>query len=165
MDTWGQSAGKKVAWLAGMIDADGCIGLHRQPYKGKVHYVPDLSISTSCSRTREVIISLLHELEIGCHVTARKARDHDNWSVVWVIDVRGMKRVAKLARFIGDDLVTKKAELSEVVKFIELRQSQPKSVPYGQRENALKEQIHWLKLNRNASLPSETLRSALNIVG
>jgi hypothetical protein len=155
--TIGDHAGKRVAWLAGFIDADGSIGLHRQAQGGHVRYVPAISMVTSCQKTSQHLMALLKEIGIGHNVT-RRVPPNKNWSAVWVIDVRGMKRTLKLLPIVSDYLVTKKEEADIVSQFISYRKSVSVKTPHGQIEDGFRSRLRAIKENRNATQAPETTR-------
>lgn len=146
--TRSQSAGKLVPWLAGMIDADGSIGLHKQAYKTKSHLIPSISLVTSCRITKEFLDGLFSELYVGKYVTERTPKN-TNWNKVWVFEVRGMKRVQSLLETLRPHLVTKAREADIVTAFIDYRQSQSKMIPYGAFEAKCKSDLSEIKKNRN----------------
>lgn len=149
MDSTGsQSAGKLVPWLAGMIDADGSIGLHRQPYKGKAHYVPSITLVTSCGKTRAFLEQLYDNIQVGKHITERVPKNK-NWNKVWVFDTRGMKRVERLLEILRPHLITKAGEADLVSEFICYRKSVPLMTPYGDVEERCKKKLAEIKSNRN----------------
>ena len=96
-DTWGQSAGKiaMLAWLAGLTDGDGSIGVHKQPKNGQGQLVPQFAITTTCQHTYEHLNTVLDELGIGRHWTLRRV-SNPNWRDRWCLCVRGMKRCKPL---------------------------------------------------------------------
>lgn len=155
--TIGDQAGKRVAWLAGFIDADGSIGLHRQANRGNVNYVPSISMVTSCFKTSQHLASLLDEIGIGHYITKR-VPPNKTWSAVWVIEVRGMLRAIKLLPIISDYLVTKKDEADIVNQFISYRKSISKKTPYGEFEEDCRIRLRAIKGNRNATQAPETVR-------
>ena len=140
--------GKTIAWLAGMIDADGSIGLHKQPYKCRVHYVPSITLVTSCKRTTEYLQTVFANLFVGVNITERHPKN-EGWNIVWVFAVRGMKRCEKLLSIISDCLITKSDEATMLTEFIASRKRHTKRAAYTSEELAFVEAIKQRKHNRN----------------
>ena len=145
-----QSAGKNefLIYLAGFIDADGCIGLHKQPSTGgKTNYVPLVSISSTCKKTVEYLDKKYGEHEYGHHITFRKVTN-PNWTDRYVIEIRGMLRCKKILQDIVEFMVTKKEEAKDVLEFIRLRQSHSKRIPYLKEEMECIERVKMAKKTR-----------------
>ena len=149
----GQSADKnelESAYLAGFVDADGCIGLHKQPTsKGnkKYNFVPSVSITTTCKKTFQFLDILLSKRQYGHHTVLRKVKKY-NWKDRYQIECRGMKRCQKILDDIQKHLITKKEEALNVLKFIKLRQSHSKMIPYSKKELECVENVKLAKLTR-----------------
>lgn len=159
---FGNQQERLIGWLAGMIDADGSIGLHQQKFDEQITYVPSISLTTSCDATRKFLVELFSALDVGCHVTERQPQNR-NWSKVWVFNMRGMKRAAKFLPMIRDCLVTKQKECDLVLEFIASRQSRPKASPYSEADLSFVGKIKACK-DRNRSLSSEAICQAPNVI-
>ena len=158
----GNQAGKvtDICWLAGIVDGDGCIGVHKQQFGKNTTYVPSFGLSTTCKKTYLFLDNLFKELEIGHHWTYRVVQNK-NWRDRWVLQVRGMKRVSKLLEMIFPYLVTKREEAELIRKFIGLRLLKNKKGAYSQGEMELIERTKEIKKERNGNLSvksSETIR-------
>jgi hypothetical protein len=145
-----QSAGKNdfLIYLAGFLDADGCIGIHKQPSTGgKINLVPTVSLTSTCKMTVDFIHSRMTELDYGHHITFRKV-SNPNWKDRYQLECRGMKRCQKILEDLVDYLVTKKQEAKDILEFIRLRQSHSKMIPYSEKELGYIEKVKLAKKNR-----------------
>lgn len=152
MDQNGQSAGKNdfLIYLAGFIDADGCIGIHKQASsKGSMRFnmIPTVSITTTCKRTFEYLDLMMKNLQYGHHITFRKVKN-PRWKDRFQIECRGMKRCQKILEDVENHLITKKKEAKDILKFIRLRQSHSKMIPYSIEELECIERVKLAKKNR-----------------
>ncbi len=148
-----QSAGKniEVPWLAGITDGDGSIGIHKQPFKGTMTYVPEYSLSTTCEITYQYLENLLNKLEIGHHWGLRKVTN-PNWKNRWVLEIRGFKRVSKILELLQPYLITKNKECKLVLEFINSRLKENSKRTYSTQELSLIEQVKQIKKTRNGNL-------------
>ena len=144
-----------IAWLAGLTDGDGCIGIQKQPNNGNGQLVPQFSISTTCELTYKHLGAVLDEIEVGCYWTHRKV-DNPNWKDRWVLQVRGMKRCKKLLDMLSPYLVTKGEEARILLKFIEERLAFPMRRGYTHEQLQLVEKMHAIKLSRNGTITAKS---------
>lgn len=154
-------AGKteRVCWLAGLIDGDGSIGIHKQPHNGNGHLVPAVSICTSCLRTYAHLNAVFDEIGIGRHWTQRNNKS-GAWATVWVLQVRGMKRCKPLLEMLRPYLVTKQQEADLLLEFIRQRLDSPYRKGYTPEQIDIVKRLQALKHTRHIPLPvsSETRR-------
>lgn len=141
-------AGNRVMWLAGIIDGDGSIGLHCQPQRKRITYVPSISLTTSCQKTKNFLRQLFKNIGVGMHITERTP-PNKKWNKVWVFETRGFKRVGKLLFIIQEYLITKFRDAEIVSEFIAYRQSVTRRTPYGAFEEDCRSRLMKLKSNRN----------------
>lgn len=158
----GNQAGKitDICWLAGIIDGDGCIGVHKQKSGKKTTYVPSFGLSTTCQKTYLFLDNLFNQLEIGHHWIYRTVQNK-NWRDRWCLQVRGMKRVDKLLGMVYPYLVTKREEAELIKNFIQLRILRGKKGAYSQEEIEIIERTKEIKRERNGNLSvksPETIR-------
>ncbi len=148
-DTGRQSAGNLLGWLAGFIDADGMIGIHRQPTSAQtVTYVPEVAVTTTCLRTADHLSAVFEAIDVPVYRQLRKVTK-PNWSDRHALTIRGMKRVSKILPLILPYLVTKQGEAEMLMEFITSRRSQSPREPYRERELALIAAIKAAKRERH----------------
>ena len=146
-----------IKWLAGMTDADGNMGIYKQPSKTSyIMYVPRYSIVTTCKVTIDVLQKLFEDLELGHYIYFKKHDSKTRWADQWNIDVRGYKRVKKSLEMILPYLVTKKNEARLILEYIESRLAIGRK-PYIKRELEIIQLLKDCKANRNFVISSETL--------
>ncbi len=137
-------------WMAAFIDADGMIGVHKQPNNGNGQLVPYVKISTTCAKTQKFISEALTELEIG-HYWTRRTGQKQNWKDVWVMTVAGMKRCEKFLKMLIPYLVTKEDEALLMQRFISERLSVPMRRGYTREQLDMVERIKEIKTLRNGN--------------
>jgi hypothetical protein len=147
-----KNAGKTelAIWLAAFIDADGMVGIHKQPNNGNGQLCPRIVISTACEKTRDFLGDAFAALEIGHYITHRRGQKA-GWMDTWVIVIAGMKRCKKTIETLLPYFVTKEEEARLVLQFIEERLSYPMRRGYTPGQLAIVERIKDTKLNRNFS--------------
>src|SRR5579859_7452793 len=89
-DTWSQSAGNVVSWLAGFIDGEGCIGFNKIAGK-KDYHVPHLCITNTHKPTIDRVTTILSALGIRYWVASPLVRQKTKYKQDWQIVVRGIK--------------------------------------------------------------------------
>lgn len=141
-----------IAWLAGMVDADGCISFHRNYQNRRTirtsHRIPYTQVTTTCTKTAAHLKELYKELEIPYHMSIR-SNGGGNRKPVYNINVQGLQRSLKIIPLILPYLVTKKREAELVLEFIAIRQALYNTKKHDPREEAISEEMRQLKANRN----------------
>lgn len=134
-ETPSQSAGNLLAWFAGFVDADGMIGIHKQVSKNDPppRWVPELSVTTTCTKTADFIHSTLRSMDLPVYRLLRKVTK-PNWTDRHHLEVRGLKRVFKVIPMIRPYLVTKADEADFVMEFITSRLGAARGSGYSKRE-------------------------------
>ena len=152
-DTWSQSAGNVISWLAGFVDGEGSIGFDKATSKKDLHY-PTITITNTHLPTIERIATILSTCGIRFWVSTPNHRN-SKWKSYRVVVIRGLRRVKPFLELIIPYLYTKKEQALKVLEFANYRLSLPPKAPYGDKE---KEMIAALrKLNYRG--PSETTRA------
>jgi hypothetical protein len=152
-NTWSQSAGNVISWLAGFIDGEGCIGFNKT---SKKHYhSPHVCIVNTHKPTIERIATILSALGVRYWVVSPTCRNKPKYKQDYQIAIRGLRRVKPLLDMITPYLFTKKAQAEAVLEFINYRLSLSPKAPYGEKELRLIALLHEL----NHRGPSETTRA------
>lgn len=142
------------AWLAGFIDADGCIRLKKGMKNSKKDQnclVPHVSIHNVCCITLNRCAELIGKV-IPNYTTGRKVRVKKEHSTMHVIEFLGMKRCEIILPLIEPYLITKKLEAILLLEFIKTRNEKlavSKQANYSEREYKLYSAIKYLKKTRH----------------
>jgi len=107
------------AWLAGMIDADGCISYTDKGGKGN-QIVPLIDIASGCKATKDVLYKTIKMLGGAPFIT----RQYKNKGI-WTTRISGYKRVQAFLPKIIPFLVTKREEAEKMLTFVTHRIEQP----------------------------------------
>lgn len=136
------------AWLAGMIDADGCVSFLTKKQKGYKSITPLVDISTICLTTKNVLSRTLQYLQIPFWVSRQWGKSGN-----FTIRVLGYRRLVKYLPQVIPYMVTKKEEAENCLKFCKLRldrlEKKFQAKPYTQEEFQLIESIKKAKTIRN----------------
>ena len=143
---------RRIAWLAGMIDADGCIRIGCDKHRTKnLQYIPEISIVSNCSYTVEYLVKLFAELGVGNRVRFHQPKDSQR-DKVWNLKTAGFKRVATLLPLVQPYLITKAQEAEVMRRFVGFRLGLSNTKqPYGEFEVQCYEKMKALKKLRNYS--------------
>lgn len=142
------------SWLAGMIDADGCItfAVSYQKYRNKQGNQtnklldPLVDIATSCTGTKDVLVKTIKFIGAACYVTGRYKKNP-----CYTIRVSGLRRVNNFLPLVIPYMVTKKEEAEKLLQFCQSRlakQIKFKSSPYTSEELELFSSIKKIKVIR-----------------
>lgn len=145
----------ELAWLAGFLDADGMIRLHKGQKNANPNQrslVPKVSFINTCGATLTEIKCRLVRLgltaSVGLHV--KRATDNPQWKQGASLDVLGMKRCEPLLRAVVPYMVTKRTEAEIVLEFIERRKRPEfRQKAYCERDYLAFEGLRFLKQTRN----------------
>lgn len=107
-----------TAWLAGMIDADGCISYSDKGGRGN-QIVPLIDIASSCRGTTTVLYKTVKMIGGAAFITRQYKQ-----TGTYTTRVSGYKRVATFLPKIIPFLVTKKEEAEKMLKFVNIRLNQ-----------------------------------------
>lgn len=141
-----------LAWLAGLIDGDGCISMRIQKQRSsrasQTEYpVPYMQLTTTCETTKQYLDKLFRTLEVGVHIRLRpNGKDH---KPVWIFTINGLERNRRFLPLVHPHFVTKQRESELVQEFIAIRQrlfAQKKRDP---REFAILAELKRIKQERN----------------
>ena len=111
----------KFAYLAGLIDGEGCIDFGTSIKKKRRYYYPRLRISMTDFSYLDHLKKLIADLGLPHYVETRSRKfANPKWHDAWCMSVIGVKRILKWSP-IGNLLLNKKLEWSLLEKFIESR--------------------------------------------
>ena len=155
MNTRGQSAGNEVvlAYIAGFIDADGCICLSSHKRKSRngeqrIIYLPSISASQTCSLTADYLQENLLKMGFAVYRQAQLV-NKANWTDRILLEINGMKRCKPVLEALIPYLVTKKREAELLLDFINHRSVLCSRDPYGAKEARIKYEMGFIKKHRN----------------
>ena len=141
-----------IAWLAGMIDADGCISFHRNANNRRTvttsYRVPYIAITTTCGETIKYITDLYEELGVPYYLKHKNNTNPTTNKPIWVITTQGLKRSKRILPLVEPYLVTKKKEARLVLEFIEIRERLARTFQHDPRETAISDELRKIKANR-----------------
>ena len=126
---------KAVAWVAGIIDGEGCFMAHRQSSsKSYDRYFPTIAVDMQNNGkvTMEKFAKTLNDNGIGCHVKEVKR----NGKLSYCVTISGYKRVKKTCELLRDDLTTKQADLMAMEYWVNTRLTLNRYAPYTDGELA-----------------------------
>jgi hypothetical protein len=143
-----------LAWLAGLIDGDGCISFQRMSETRRLkrtssHLVPYITITSTCTLTYEYMVKLYKELEVPLHVSMKPNTNPERQKPVYIFKTHGLKRSKTLLPLIMPYLVTKKREAELVMEFIEIRERLFATKTHDPREEEISEELRQIKVRRN----------------
>jgi hypothetical protein len=134
------------AWLAGMLDADGCISwTFSETKKGFKCYVPMTDVVSSCKATINALAKTYSFLEIPyCMYSPTKSR------CTYYVRTAGVKRNLNLLPKIVPFLVTKQGEAKDMIEYCRSRLSHSDGrKPYTEKEKEILSRIKTAKAIRS----------------
>lgn len=142
----------EAAWLAGFVDADGCIRLKKgmkNSTLGQNSLIPHVHIANTCIATLNRIYSLLESMGLSPK-TVCKSRLEKTHARLGAIDVMGMKQCEPLLRLLEPHLFTKKLEAQILLQFIERRKTRGiRNKPYESMDYAAHAALSYIKKSRS----------------
>lgn len=131
---------EKAAWLAGIIDGEGHIRLHKIVYSANPSIQTQIKVDNNNLRIIQKISQIYKELNIKFSYQLKK-RYSKKHRFGMTITVTGFGSCKKLLTFILPYLVGKKEETNLMLKFIELREekwsrAKPNHIPFRTGKNA-----------------------------
>jgi hypothetical protein len=110
-------------WLAGMLDAEGHIGMIIcLRSKSKVRMIPTTGYTSCDGRMREVMSTSLQKLSLGHYLDGTE------------VTIRGLKRARRLLTEIGPYLIGKTKQRDLMMEWIERRLQVTNRTPYDKRD-------------------------------
>lgn len=145
---------KDLIWLAGFIDADGCIRLSKgwKNKKGQYSLIPQVSIHNTSIITLNKVIEIL-EKNVSGYQTTQRVRQSFKHSKMYSISLMGIKRVKPFLEKIVSYLVTKNLEARLLLRFMEVRLEAERlkshNAKYGSEEFKIFFALKNLKMTRH----------------
>jgi hypothetical protein len=131
-----------LGWLAGMIDADGCLGFQTRIRRGKhIVHEPYIDVSSVCPASIERLVAAFESLGIGCFVA------HEKQDCVGV-RVSGIERCKGAVMVLNHFMVVKQKEAQLMLEWCLSRNERFKQ-PYSDYEDSLIAKVKAMKNERN----------------
>lgn len=141
-----------MSYLAGYIDADGCISFERvnnnRRTKQTAHLRPYVSITTTCTLNYENLLKIYDEYHIPVHIAIKNNGDLTRRKPVYVFRTIGMQRCKKIIPLIEPYLIGKKQEANLMLEFIDIRERLFATKKHDPRELAIAEEMKSIKSSR-----------------
>lgn len=118
-----------LAWLGGIIDGEGCIGIHRMmSHRTNATLSPRLIIGNTNADLVSHVCEILDSIPIAGYLKViRKGKGIEK--DCWILQVSRMDQIKKLLEFVRPYLYAKRSQLDLVLRFINIREkvrSQPR---------------------------------------
>jgi len=124
----------KTAWLAGLIDGEGWLGIRRNKRKNGVYVQPCFKLSmTSYPTLRYIESNFDFPFHIEHYEGRRKQNKKERGHNYWTLTVYGFRRILKFLPLVRDWLVTKQHFADYLIELSESRIERYKQ-PYTDRE-------------------------------
>jgi hypothetical protein len=138
----------RLAYLAGIIDGEGCIGLSRGSINKSGYYRISSFINIANTDPRLILecVNILKDIGVNCNITQNSRKSLNVLKPVWVIKIGGHKRIIKVLDNIEKYLVSKKDQSLLMRKFISQRFNGGLTNPYTDLDNQVVEEMHILKI-------------------
>lgn len=115
-----------LAWLAGIIDGEGSMGVYGQRRKnGTLNYSPRLQIALTHAGGIERIVQILRGLGINAHLWEKPAK-RPQWSDAWYTTVSRLADLKILLPKVMPYLTIRKAEARLLLEYVGNRPSHNK---------------------------------------
>ena len=159
----------ELAWLAGLWDGEGSIGMKVESYKNRsdgqhTYFAPYAQVVNTHEPTLEIVDVILKKIQVGHHISWPRPHQHpngtlpvSNYKSMWSVRIHGLKRCKVLLEFLRPFLVTKHDQAELVWEFIVSREShQYMRLPYTARETEI---VNTFRLRRHGGKPTQSLKS------
>jgi len=137
----------KLAYLAGIIDGEGCliISLGKKNKKGYYRISACVTIANTDPRLIIECVRILESIGISCSILTNRAKNIPVRKPVWVVKFGGHKAIIKLFNAIEKYLVSKKDQAELLRRFIEQRYRNGLTNPYTHKDREFVGQMSLLK--------------------
>lgn len=142
-----------MSWLAGYIDADGCISFERinnnRRTKQTAHLRPYVSITTTCTLTYKHLLKIYDEFGIPVHISLKANGNPEKRKPVYVFRTIGLNRCKIILPLIMPYLIAKRKESELVIEYIAIRENLFATKKHSDREYAIAREMKEIKSSRN----------------
>lgn len=115
-----QGTDVRAAWLAGILDAEGSIGLYKN---GNGAYYARVTITNTDRLMKHAIEEILEDHGIAVYIQDNQRQKNKNWKPRWQMIFTGAAKPKGLLDLVLPYLVTKRREAELALEFIESRSS------------------------------------------
>lgn len=147
----------RISWLAGIIDAEGSIGLYKN---GNGNYYARITITNTCVEMLDTIKAILDDYGLRGYIQEgeRQKAGKGKWKPRWQMVFSGSTKPQKLLGLVLPHLITKRNEAILTLEFIEGRSSKRyqnregsrwSKDPLTKREEYLIQEVKNLKQTRH----------------
>jgi len=160
-----------IAWLAGLWDGEGSIGMKVQKYHvgGRTYFEPYAQVVNTHAGTLEHVDAILTELRVGHHISWPRPHQHPNGTMpvsdykpLWSVRIHGLNRVKALLKWISPFLVTKAEQAKLVNEYIQSREGHQYRQYWAYSEREL-EIVNTFRMGRHSGKTTKVLsRESLN---
>lgn len=142
-----------VAWLAGLFDGEGSIGLYEKsgkPQNGRNTraWQMRVTITNTSQVLLDKIVAILKTHELAFYLQENQIQKA-NWKPRWQIIFTGHSKARKFLELTRPYLVDKAKEADLLLEFFEIRRHKAKNEVYGEREKEIAIEIKALKQRRH----------------
>jgi hypothetical protein len=160
MDNQQVSTENKLHWLGGMIDGEGCVTvcMSRQR-RSPINYSPRICITNTDPDLINRICEVMKGADLAFHVhthnrTTKSSRTGVNHKICYWVNIGGMKRCLRAAKFLSPYVTgVKKKRLEVMAEWIEYRLSLPHKHPQTETDMILLSQIREKPIDPLLAVP------------
>lgn len=116
----------QIGWLAGVVDGEGALTIHRNREARGWRVRPGLTIESVDPVLIETAAAILKESGVGPYIWRRKAARAKNRQKTVILHVTGWCRMAKLLTLLLPYLVNKREEATEMGRLVFDRAARPR---------------------------------------
>lgn len=128
-----QERPEDLAYLAGFIDADGCLSVYTKKHYKKIGFVPRVQITNTNEYGVKWVCLLLDKCNIPYYIYTRKHKN-PNHNDTYDIMISGFKRCLKIVPRILPYMHLKQDRAKAMIEFCESRLKAGRKKPYSQHE-------------------------------
>ncbi len=136
-----------IAWMAGVVDGEGSIGIYDRKLKG-TNYI-NWSIRITITNTNIAMLDKFKEILDRCglayYVAENQKHGKPSWRPRWQMLFTGFSRAYLFLKLIEPYLVAKKCEVDLALEFLESRMSHTRNTPYTERELEIIQELREAK--------------------
>ena len=139
-----------VAWLAGIFDGEGSVGIYARKFKGRpyTNYTMRITITNTSIALLDKIKAILDHKGLSYYVKENERQNHKNWRPRWQMLFTGFSRTYLFLKLIRPYVVGKAREVDLALEWLESRMNTPTaSTPYSTRDLEIVELLKQEKRN------------------